>query len=696
VRDEDLVARFVGSIPHRVAEGTELWLALEGGAREKLPELRRLLHTLKGEAHMLGLAHYAALSGACESAIDEISRTGAGAEVAGDVLLGALELLGLLEEGRDLPIEACLAKLADVTAELRGQERAARVPSERPEPAPAPEPRDQRSITVAELGPVVAEVRRLQREQTVLQPRLREIQRMLRQLLREVDPKLDPASLAERIVKTLTFGAETDRRLGAIASEWASVEFSMSLAIDQLEDLVRSASVVSLARLEAQIQRVARSAAQAVGKRVEVRVEGSGFLDAAIEKRLGPALQHLVRNAVDHGIETPGERTAAGKPEQGRITVSIVRTDTSVRVVVADDGRGVDFAALRAKLAAQRPAAASFGEEELLAALFEHGVTTRDQVSVLSGRGVGLDVVASEIAAIGGKVSAETVPGTGTRFVMVMPAALGVDVVLPVRASTLRCAIPSRVIASATRVAEIEATSQGPMIHAEIEGARRLVPVRSLAAVLGMRGDVRVGQSALVIDHPLGRYAVTVEAYEDPRAVTATAAHDQAFRSPLVRAVAPLPDGGLLLVLDAHALRDAVVGSDASAMAEEHAPKRAHHVMVVEDAPIARELVCGILRSFGLRVTECLDGSEGLAKARADKPDVVLTDIEMPVMDGLAMIGEMRRDPALAAVPILVLTTRHDPATEASARALGVRGFMAKHRFVESELRAMIDACLGA
>ncbi|KYG02239.1 histidine kinase, partial [Sorangium cellulosum] len=565
-------------------------------------------------------------------------------------------------------------------------------------PAPAAPPA---ALDAAAVGALLHEMQRLHGEREVLQRRLREAQRMLRALLVEIDPRGAAADrVAERITKTLGYGAEIERLLGAVRADWSSNEFAAGRALGELDEVVRRASVVRTERLLNQVSLAARSAARMLGKDVEVRVEGTGLLDAAVERRLEPALLHLVRNAVDHGIEPADVRARRGKPARGAVAVTVVQTDAAVRVEVKDDGGGVDFARLREVLAEAVPDVASLDDAELIPYLFAHGLTTTRSVGAISGRGVGLDVVAREIGALGGQVRVDSRPGLGTTILLVVPKSPHGEEVVPVTCGRFRCAVPTHAVHSVMLLEELLHTSDGPRVRLAGGPGVELVPLYALGAVLGDGGQPAPGDAALVLHHAAGLFAVSVDGYENPRLVALVRSEELPWSSPLVRGVAPTADGEAMLLLDVERVfawaRQAP--REAPARAAAAAPKREPLALVVEDAPVARELLSGILRAIGLRVEEASDGREGLARARAAPPDVVLTDLEMPYMNGLEMVAELRRTPALARVPVVVLTTQ-TAATHAenvaALRALGVRAVLSKQRFVEEELRRIVAESLG-
>ncbi|MGK3990324.1 response regulator [Sorangium sp. So ce136] len=718
----DLVAAFHRAMPDRVAQATDLWLGHEQGQAGNLPVLRRLLHTLKGEAHMLELLECGDLAELAESVIDAARGGGRPTQLTGDSILGALEALGLLSasagEEAALDLEGVKATLRTAHAALQGGgapgptadelapprlDRAAesvappQLDADRRARGAPPDQASPAALDAAAVGARLQELQRLHGEREVLQRRLREAQRMLRALLVEIDPRgANVDRFEERITKTLGYGAEIERALGAIRADWSSNEFAAGRAIGELDEVVRRASVVRTERLLNQVSLAARSAARMLGKDVEARVEGTGLLDAQVERRLEPALLHLVRNAIDHGIEPADVRARRGKPARGTVAVTVVQTDAAVRVEVRDDGGGVDFARLREVLAPSVEDVASLDDAELVPYLFAHGLTTSRSVGAISGRGVGLDVVAREIGALGGQVRVDSRPGLGTTILLVVPKSLHGEEVVPISSGRFRCAVPTHAVRSVVLLDEVLHTSDGPRVRLAGEPSAELVPLFSLAALLGDGGQPAPGDAALVLHHAAGLFAVSVGGYENPRPVSLVRSEELPFTSPLVRGVAPTADGEALLLLDVERLfacaRQAPREAPSAAAAE---AKREPLALVVEDAPVARELLCGILRALGLRVEEASDGREGLARARATPPDVVLTDLEMPYMGGLELVAELRRSPALARVPVVVLTTAADEPSVAALRGLGVRAVLSKQRFVEEELRQIIATSLG-
>lgn len=695
---DDLIASFFASMPTRVAEATELWLGVEQGRVQNLQVLRRVLHTVKGEAHMLELVTCGDLAELAESVVDALRKAGKPTKLTGDALLGSFEGMGMVSaESADddqrlldplkAQLRAAIAELEEVAAQNPEPPRAEE-PKAPPEPAPPPE-RELAVLRAEEVRPLVHELRRLYGEQTVFHERLREMQRMLRALLGELDVRLSQQSLVERITKTLGYGAEIDRGMAAVRAGWSGSEFAVGLTLDELERCVNKASVVSTERLLNQVVRVGRSTARTLNKDVDLAVSGDAILDAAIERRLEQALLHLVRNAIDHGVEPPETRRARGKPERARIEVTISHTNGSVTARVADDGGGVDIERLRQVLIGRGKSVEGLKNDELLPYLFEQGVTTTTEVTSISGRGVGMDVVAREVAAAGGQVRIESTRELGTRVILNLPTTLKGEVAVPISLGQQQYAVPARAVYSVVRLEEIEQTSSGDYLRLATDAGQELVRLYSLAALLGGSTGPKVGEAALILFHASGLFAVSVEGYDNPRPITVQRAEEMPFASALVRGASPTPDGGVLLLLDVDALHASARGTVGPSRT------RQERALVVEDAPVARELLCGILRSLGLSVREAMDGREGLAMAQEEPPDLLLTDIEMPYMDGIEMVTALRALPAFARLPVIVLSTAATELNRKRLEQLAVVAVLAKQRFDEAELKQLVEKCIA-
>ena len=349
---EDLLRRYWDQMPEVIGRATDLWLQREEGIASATEELRRLLHTVKGEAHMLGAAEAGQVLQALESTAKAEPTPNLGDAVmnAFDALMmvaaGSTPADAQLEEVEELLLSLCDAQkeaLADGTAASEGSlappnsnhptsnGKPTSIPAQ---PSSRPPPKREAGATLdpRAINPMVNEALRLHRETGLLRGELREVRNMLRALLAEIDPHLPPRELSERIIKTLGYGADIERRLAHLDALWSTSEFGLSQMLESMEDEVRRASMVSTDGLRTQAHRAARAAASSLGKRVDLGFRGAAYIDATIERTLGPALIHLVRNAVDHGIETPELRNERGKPATGQLEVAIEQAGPTLTV----------------------------------------------------------------------------------------------------------------------------------------------------------------------------------------------------------------------------------------------------------------------------------------------------------------------------------------------------------------------------
>lgn len=698
----DLLATFWRSVDTAVQRATDAWLAFEGGDVRARIDVKRDLHTIKGEAQLLGAPECARLAAIGESLV-HVTEVGESTPEVGDAIIGALEGLGFMATTWDTSpfdveplfaeLEVVLANHSRENATPGASERAPSIPSPAPEPSEKTAAGPQQVLSAEEVQPLIHELHRLGNEQALMVSRLREVQRMVRALMSEIDPRLGPEVIFERLVKTLGYGAEVERRVSALRHEWSANGFAQSRALEELDRQMHSALATTLEALKTRAVVVGRRTASVLEKSVTVETSGDARIEPEIERALTVAVLHLIRNAVDHGIETPEVRRRAGKPERGTIRLLIEGLESSVRVVVEDDGGGIPIESLRSRLGLP----AEMDRQDVLQCVFRHGVSTRNEASDISGRGVGLDVVAAEASAIGGSVHVESIDGQGTRFVLLLPTVQRADVVVPVESGRGKYAFPSRSVITVLRAESLVATSDGPCLRLgrSEPGEDRLIRVFSLARVLhGENSDI-AGAPLVVLRGREGLFGVSVKGYDSPSMMPIHRVEGLVLRSPTVTGIAPTPDGGVRMLLDPDAIFRVAIGQAPAASDERGAERTAPRALVVEDAPVARELLCGVLRSFGLQVSEAVDGRQGLAAAKESRPDLILTDIEMPFMDGLEMLEELRKAEAFADVPVVILTTRSDEEARSRARALHVRGFLSKEKFVESELRKLVEEAIG-
>jgi two-component system chemotaxis sensor kinase CheA len=431
---------------------------------------------------------------------------------------------------------------------------------------------------------------------------------------------------------------------------------------------------------------------------------GDTELDRAVLERLADPLLHLVRNAVDHGIEAPAERTAAGKAEAGLIRLHAMQVGSEVVIAISDDGRGIDLQRVRTAAGRRSIDTAGMSDAEVLDLIFKPGFSTAKRVSDVSGRGVGLDVVRSALESIRGRVEVRTEPGRGSEFRLAVPITLAV--------------IPCMLVSCAGQCLAIPIHSVVKVLHAPADAVQHAdrravvmvdgqpVPISSLAATLALGESV--SGPVMVLAGLSRSHAFRVDAIIGQRDILMKGLGELAPRLDVVAGASIEPDGSIIVVLEAARLVDRARGQRLPAVTEPSggtepavgapAPRRGEpevSVMVVDDALTIRELQRSILERAGYRVRTASNGAEALAMLATEDTTLVLTDIEMPKMDGFALIEAMRKHPRLAHVPVIILSSRGSEADRRRGLEAGADGYIVKSAFDQTGLLSAVNRLLG-
>jgi len=618
------------------------------------------LHTLKGESRMLGLTLISQIAHAVEECLAPALK---GTPVPPEVVEGSREALETIARSlrgelgaEDAALETLNLALDDLT--VLG-EALAHAPHQ-----PAPDAVD-------------APIRRTSE-------RVRE--RWTQVKANQVD------QVCEQVHElTASFGllrAEVRATLGATSPALRQISDQFEKCQTQLHDLVSSAWALRLVPVEpslGQLVEHARDLALIQGKRVRVTVDAGGTqLERGILDQLWDPLLHLVRNAVDHGIETPDER--GDKPPQASIVISARSDGPNVLVTIVDDGRGIDRDEVRAAAVARGlmndAVAAALSESEVLDLLFSHGFSTRRDVTEVSGRGVGLDVVRRKIDVLGGNVMVESETGRGTTFALAVPASITRERILVFALGDALFGVPSR---QATAVMALDPSALG-----EVAGGRMFrhagasYPLQSLALTLGFPQDRDEGHVVLL--EVFGeRRAYTLAKLCGEHEVVRRPVDDVLLAMGTIGGSATLDDGRLVLLVRPEALAGRVrVRERPSRERGASTEQRRRRVLIVDDSPIVRELLTEMLVSAGLVVEVADDGLAALRTLESVKPDLVLSDVEMPRMGGLELLRRIRmQDQRL---PVVMLTTRGSSADRKTAAELGADAYLIKSDFEGNKL----------
>ena len=491
------------------------------------------------------------------------------------------------------------------------------------------------------------------------------------------------------------------RELTETASDVTTISARVSDSIDDFEgDLTRLGRLtreiqdktlefrmLPLRTLTTRLERTVRVTADACGKRVEFAIEGEEVtLDKSLLEHLSDPLLHLLRNAVDHGIESAEERRAAGKPEHGRIAVRAFHDGTDVVVEVEDDGKGLDVERIRRTAVVRglvsEADAAKLAPEALFDHIFEPGFSTASRVSEISGRGVGMDVVKSAVVRAGGRIHIDSRPGAGVTMSVRAPMTLAITRVLLVRAGGQTLGFPLGAVVQIVRPHPTAISKVGDDRVLTIDGrAHRL---RDLGDVLGLArsGDAPAAQPVLVANVAGRRIALAVDAILHSRDAVVKSLGTHLRRVPGIWGATLLGDGTVVLILNASDLGGAAEDARVRVVARPAAPAepQARTVLVVDDSLSMRHVLSTTMKKAGWNVLQARDGLDALeiVHRSAQLPDAILLDIEMPRMDGYEFLSTIRAVPAYAALPIVMLTSRGSDKHREKATALGATGYLVK------------------
>jgi chemotaxis protein histidine kinase CheA/CheY-like chemotaxis protein len=444
------------------------------------------------------------------------------------------------------------------------------------------------------------------------------------------------------------------------------------------------------------LKRTVSQTASVLGREVRLEIEGDHVqLDADVLERMTEPLLHLLRNAVDHGIESPAERLLSGKPEQGVITLSCRREGQIVHVVCRDDGRGIDLQAVQAKAVALGLLAADANPDADAVArlILLPGFSTRDEVTEVSGRGVGMDVVAERVRAMKGQLDIATTPASGSAFTLRVPATTGSAHALVVEAGGEQFALPTDSVLRAM-AAGLALPAEGQVL---IDG--QTCRHARLADWLGLpAGDLSDEQRPLVLVRtPAGPLALSVDRVIDARELILQDLGALLRRARGVVGAALRSDGRALFVLDpAELSRQGERGVDAQAAARmrQRAQLRRRRVLVVDDAISVRKAVSQLLADAGYETEGARDGFDAIQALSRARFDLVLTDLEMPNLNGLELTRQLRGRPELAALPIVMITSRATDKHRQAALDAGVNLYLTKP-YTDGELLGHVRQLLA-
>jgi two-component system chemotaxis sensor kinase CheA len=648
---------------------------------EVVTRLFRGAHSLKGAAASIGAS---GIELVCQQLEDELAK----------IRDGALEL----DATRSRMLASAAAELRDAGRKLAGDAAPAAAP---PSPPPAPSTPSASGMprSVSTRVHVNDNTLRVQADtiDTLLEQsgELLASHHRISDLVREVDEA--GTKIQQLHMAPAGSGRERHRdelrglhgSLERIATAMQAERTQLQRAAAELDEGIRSIRLLPFAEACAGLERVAHDVAQATGKRVRLEIGGAEVgIDRVIADRLRDPLVQLIRNAVDHGIESPEERARCGKAPEGTVRVSALPKLRSLEVRISDDGCGLNRERLRERV---RERGINLSEEELPQAIFLPGVSTAASVTHLSGRGVGLDVVRAEVEAMSGNVEVQSTPN-GTAFVLNLPLTITTYRVMLVGIGTHTFGLN---LTSIDRVMRID-----PGTIASVEGRQVLlldhgvIPLVPLYAAIGAEPSSEPPQIALILRRGAQAVALAVDRLIDEREIYLRTLGPRLRGLPLVSGAAIATDGSIALILRtsevverALEMRSARVATPAN----DETPV-AKRVLLVDDSITTRTLERSILEAAGYAVLTAADGAAAWALLGEQTVDLVVTDVDMPHMNGFELVEAVRASTTLRELPVILVTARDNESDRQRGLEIGADAYIVKSTFRQEELLDAIGA----
>jgi chemosensory pili system protein ChpA (sensor histidine kinase/response regulator) len=485
--------------------------------------------------------------------------------------------------------------------------------------------------------------------------------------------------------------------LETLTREAQSLLTQQARVITELQNSLMRTRMVPFQRHVQRLTRLVRQAANDTGKRAELAVQGAAAeLDRQMLERMVAPLEHLLRNSVVHGIEAPDRRALLGKPDVGRISISLERDGAEIVIVVADDGAGINVKLIREKAVALGlvDAHAKLTDEEAVQLILEPGFSTAGHVTQAAGRGVGMDVVATEVKKLGGGLFIDSTYGKGSRFTIRLPFTLAISQALIVRVAEETYALPLATVEGVVRLPRnIVARHLGKDAPLFEYGGQKY-RFQHLGSFVGLGAtrlpDLDVSMSVVLIRAGEHSTALVTDELIGSREIVVKSLGPQISAIRGIAGATILGDGRIVLILDMGSL----VRSEWRARPTETAVldqrDRRTFALVVDDSITVRRVTQRLLERNGMRVLTAKDGVDAVSLLQENLPDIILLDIEMPRMDGYEVAAHVRNDARLKHIPIVMITSRVSEKHRARAIELGVDDYLGKP-YQESQLLDAIE-----
>ena len=753
--DAALIDAFLHDSPPQAAEVTQSlqgWIA-DPTQSELLRNAKRAAHTLKGSANILGIRGVARLAHRledlleiCETessppssmraqalvsaadCLEQMVAAVAGEDSAPDNALAVVELLDAARNNEAVGSvrQHALETPADVVASVAAPASPARAEAKATTRVPT-ELLDALVRMVGELTIKIGELdqelkstaghsRQLVEQDRSIQKRLFELEHSVdirgvqaRHKLNvvnanpdfdslELDQYNEVQSLTRALIEETTDARDLGLGLKDELSGLANILHQQQRLMRELQHLTSQTRMAPVETIVPRLQRNVRQTAAATHKQASLVIVGSDILvDADVLNQLLDPLLHILRNAVDHGLESPEERVACGKPRAGTITLTVARRGQVVTVQVADDGRGLNLRDIRSR-AVERgllSVDAMPTDAEIARLTLLPGFSTRDMVTEISGRGVGLDVVATRLRALSGTIDIRSEAGRGLTIELRFQASLVATHALFVRDGGQVFGIASHAVRRAFPAVAVELTHENGTLIARVDDEK--YPAQELSALTGMRMASSPDRRNLVlVDTESGPIGVLVDAVLDANELVTRPTGRYLKRIPGVAGIGLLGNGSVIPLLDvaelARSPRDHAMRAAAEAHSQARTQRRSR-VLVVDDSMSVRRAVATLLEDQGYEIVQARDGLEAVKSMESRRPDVLVTDLEMPNMNGLELTAHVRSRSELASLPVIMITSRSMDKHRRQALTSGVDVYLTKP-YTDQELLQHVATAL--
>ncbi len=713
-------------------------------ASEDAPHaIARILHTFKGNARMAGAMNLGEATHLLETRIGEALKAGPATASFIDEVEGNCDTLALaVEELRSGPQPAPVIESTAATGEDQASTTTTAAPAATVVAEVEAESESSGQLAtlrvradlidrlVNEAGELSIARTRIEGEMRSLKGSLLDLTEnviRLRRQLREIEIQAE-GQIQARVAQTPEGDAEFDpleldrftrfqeltRFMAESVNDVATVQQNLLKNLDDANAAILAQSrlnrglqqelmgirMLPFASQSERLYRIVRQTAKDVGKRANLDIVGSQVeIDRSVlDKMLGP-IEHMLRNAVTHGIENREQRIASGKPEVGEITVAIAQEGNEIILSMSDDGKGLDLARIRARAEGMGLLAPgqAIDDAKLYDFIFHSGFSTATELTQVSGRGVGMDVVKTEVTALGGRIEISSQPGLGTTFRLYLPLTLAVTQTLLVRAGSQLYAVPSTMIEQVLEMKEKSLTILRE--KGEAEWQNNHYPFHFLPHLLGDTEAVPEAHRqywVLLLRSGSQRVAVLVDELKGNQEVVVKNIGAQLARVVGIAGATVLGDGKVILILNPVALASRLGGTtkpgNVVPMATEPQQAPAQHlptVMVVDDSLTVRKITSRLLAREGYQVILAKDGVDALEQLIDVMPDVILSDIEMPRMDGFDFVRNLRGDDRLKSLPVIMITSRTADKHRNYAFEIGANHYLGKP-YDEEELLGLV------